>query len=204
MKLKVCGMKFPENIIEIESLKPDFMGFIFWDKSVRYYNQTSISISSEINRVGVFVNEKIEEVLKKIKQYNLDFVQLHGGENEDYCNAIKDHCKIIKVFSIGKSFEFKDSKPFENLCHYFLFDTKTSSYGGSGKKFDWNILNNYDSKKPFFLSGGISLDDIDEIKKIFNSKLPLLGIDINSQFENKLLEKDCNKIKLLIKNLKNE
>ena len=197
-------MKFPENIQEIESLKPDFMGFIFWDKSVRYYDKTSISISSEINRVGVFVNEKIEEVLKKIKQYNLDFVQLHGGENEDYCNAIKDHCKIIKVFSISKGFKFKDSKPFENLCHYFLFDTKTSSYGGSGKKFDWNILNNYDSKKPFFLSGGISLDDIDEIKKIFNSKLPLLGIDINSQFENKLLEKDCNKIKLLIKNLKNE
>ena len=204
MKLKVCGMKFPENIIEIENLKPDFMGFIFWDKSVRYYNKTSISISSEINRVGVFVNEKIEEVLKKIKLYSLDFVQLHGGENEDYCNAIKDHCKIIKVFSVDKGFEFKDSKPFENLCHYFLFDTKTSSYGGSGEKFDWNILNNYDSKKPFFLSGGISLDDIDEIKKIFNSKLPLLGIDINSQFENKLLEKDCNKIKLLIKNLKNE
>ena len=84
-----------------------------------------------------------------------------------------------------------------------MFDTKTSSYGGSGKKFDWTILNNYNSKKPFFLSGGISLGDIDEIKKISSSKLPLLGIDINSQFENKLLEKDCNKIKLLIKNLKN-
>ncbi|MDA0758392.1 MAG: phosphoribosylanthranilate isomerase [Bacteroidetes bacterium] len=203
MKLKVCGMKFPENIIKIESLKPDFMGFIFWNKSVRHYDKTSISISSEINRVGVFVNEKIEEVLKKIKQYNLDFVQLHGGENEEYCRAIKDHCKIIKVFSISKGFEFKDSKPFENLCHYFLFDTKSSSYGGSGEKFDWTILNNYNSKKSFFLSGGISLDDIDEIKIIFNSKLPLLGIDINSQFENKLLEKDYNKIKLLIKNLKN-
>jgi phosphoribosylanthranilate isomerase len=203
MKLKICGMKFPKNIIEIESLKPDFMGFIFWDKSIRHYDKTSISISSKINRVGVFVNEKIEEVLKKIKQYDLDFIQLHGGENEDYCRAITDHCKIIKVFSISKGFEFKNSEPFENLCHYFLFDTKTSSYGGSGKKFDWTILNNYSSKKPFFLSGGISLDDIDEIKKISSSKLPLLGIDINSQFENKLFEKDCNKIKLLIKNLKN-
>jgi|TARA_B100001105_G_scaffold255361_1_gene254314 phosphoribosylanthranilate isomerase len=204
MKLKVCGMKFPSNIIEIESLNPDFMGFIFWNKSVRYYDKTAISISNKIKRVGVFVNESFEEVLRKIKQYDLDYIQLHGEEDKDYCKKIKDYCKIIKVFSISEKFSFDNLESFENLCHYFLFDTKSKSYGGSGEKFDWKILNNYNSKKPFFLSGGIDVSDFGEIKKIINSKIPLIGIDINSKFEIKPGFKDCKKVQKLIKKMKNE
>ncbi|MDA8641074.1 phosphoribosylanthranilate isomerase [Flavobacteriaceae bacterium] len=197
MKLKVCGMKFSENISEIESLKPDFMGFIFYKKSKRFFNESKLILNDKINRVGVFVNQEINEVIDNIKKYKLDYVQLHGEEDVKYCLSIKSICKVIKVFKIDDTFNFDKVKKFENVSDYYLFDTKTNLHGGSGKKFNWEILKNYNSKKYFFLSGGISENDIEEIKKI-RKIYPIIGIDINSKFELPNLKKDRAKIKSLI------
>ena len=144
MKLKVCGMKFPENIIEIENLKPDYMGFIFYSKSKRFFDQSELILDDNIKRVGVFVDQEIEYIKSKILKFKLDFVQLHGSEDVDFCTSLKSIIKIIKVFKINNDFNFKSTKMFESVSDYFLFDTKSNLHGGSGEKFDWNILKNYE------------------------------------------------------------
>ena len=201
MKLKVCGMKYSQNITEIENLFPDLMGFIFYEKSKRFFNQPEINLNNKVKRVGVFVNENIQEIKNKIKKYKLDYVQLHGEENVNFCHSLQTFFKIIKVFKIDYNFNFKKTEEFEEVCDYFLFDTKSQLHGGSGKKFDWDLIKNYNCKKDFFLSGGIDISDIEEIKKIVNS-YPIAGIDVNSKFELDNLEKDKEKINLLIKKLR--
>jgi phosphoribosylanthranilate isomerase len=202
MKLKVCGMKFQSNISKVSKLKPDFMGFIFWSKSKRFFNEKSILISNKINKVGVFVNQDYDFIEEKINNFKLDFVQLHGEEDYQFCKKIKNRCKVIKVFNIGTNFDFKILNSFESVCDYFLFDTKGDSYGGNGIKFNWKLLKKYPSRIPFFLSGGIDLTDFTEILKIKELEIPLIGIDINSKFELKPGLKDIKKVKELIKKMK--
>jgi len=181
MKLKICGMKYPENIIQASELLPDFMGFIFWEKSARYFDGDIPKLPESIQKIGVFVNEKIKNVIDKIQKHHLQIVQLHGNESAAYCSELKkQNIKIIKVFSVANNFDFEDLKPFETVADYFLFDTKGKLPGGNGTKFNWKILQNYPSKKPFFLSGGIGIDEINNIK---NLNLPIFAIDINSKFE---------------------
>lgn len=194
-------MKYSQNITEIENLFPDLMGFIFYEKSKRFFNQPEINLNNKVKRVGVFVNENIQEIKNKIKKYKLDYVQLHGEENVNFCHSLQPFVKIIKVFKIDYNFNFKKTEEFEEVCDYFLFDTKSQLHGGSGKKFDWDLLKNYNCKKDFFLSGGIDIGDIEEIKKIVKS-YPIAGIDVNSKFELDNLEKDKEKINLLIKKLR--
>jgi phosphoribosylanthranilate isomerase len=184
MKLKICGMKYPENIINVGALLPDYMGFIFWEKSARYCNGTIPELIQTIKKVGVFVNESVENIIEKIDKHNLQAVQLHGQESVEFCeelkNSISKKIEIIKVFSVGDDFDFNVLEPFENVCDYFLFDTKGKLPGGNGTTFDWEILKKYKSKKPFFLSGGIGIDEITAIK---NLNLPVYAIDVNSKFE---------------------
>jgi phosphoribosylanthranilate isomerase len=194
-------MKYPQNITEIESLNPDLMGFIFYKKSKRFFNQPEINLNSKIKKVGVFVNENFQEIKNKIKKYKLDYVQLHGEETVSFCNSLNHLVKIIKVFKIDDNFNFKKTEEFKNVCDFFLFDTKTELNGGSGIKFNWDVLQNYKCKKKFFLSGGIDISDVEKIKKIVKS-YPIAGIDINSKFELNNLEKDKDKISQLIKKLR--
>jgi len=202
LKLKVCGMKYVDNIRDVAVLSPDFMGFIFYPKSKRYVGEDFVmpDIPSEIKKVGVFVNEKEEIILDKVKRYNLDFVQLHGDESVDYCSKLFQrlklwkNCGIIKAFGVDPQFNFSILKEYENSCEYFLFDTKTKEYGGSGKSFDKNILADYKLSKPYFLSGGIGSDIFSELKTI-DSRLAVL--DVNSKFETEPGLKDINKLKIL-------
>jgi phosphoribosylanthranilate isomerase len=181
VRIKICGMKFLENILEVGALLPDFMGFIFWEKSSRYFDSEIPMLPKSIKKVGVFVDESLEIVVSKIEKYNLDCIQLHGNESVEYCKKIKEiPIEIIKVFSIKDNFDFEILKEFENVCDYFLFDTKGELPGGNGTTFDWNLLKKYPSKKPFFLSGGIG---IEEIKLLKEMNLPIYGIDVNSKFE---------------------
>jgi phosphoribosylanthranilate isomerase len=187
MKLKICGMKYPDNILEVGSLLPDYMGFIFWEKSARYFDGDMPDLPKSIKKVGVFVNESIEVIEEKIAKYNLQAIQLHGQESVDFCSEIKakfdTSIEIIKVFSADEHFDFSILKPFEAVCDYFLFDTKGKLPGGNGTTFDWRILENYPSKKPFFLSGGIGIEEMDSIYEISKTNLPIYAIDINSRFE---------------------
>jgi phosphoribosylanthranilate isomerase len=183
MKIKVCGMRDKENISGLLALKPDYIGFIFYDKSKRFVADfPQIEIPSSIKKVGVFVNETIEEIIEKANKHTLDFVQLHGNETPEYCSALSEkNIKIIKAFSVDENFDFSATKPFEKCVSLFLFDTKGNNYGGNGIKFNWELLQNYTGKTPFLLSGGISKNDAEEIKKIKHPAF--LGIDINSGFE---------------------
>ena len=187
MKLKICGMKYPENILEVGALLPDYMGFIFWEKSARYFNGQIPELIKTVKKVGVFVNESVENIIEKIDQHDLQAVQLHGKESVAFCQDLKSKIdtkiEIIKVFSADENFDFEIIKPFESVCDYFLFDTKGKLPGGNGTTFDWTILKKYNSDKPFFLSGGIGIKELKAIEEISKSNLPIYGVDVNSKFE---------------------
>jgi len=187
VRIKICGMKYPDNILEVGSLLPDYMGFIFWEKSARYFDGIMPDLPKSIQKVGVFVNASSSEILEKIEKYNLQAVQLHGNESVEFCvdlkNKIGNKIKIIKVFSVNDDFDFEVLKPFENVCDYFLFDTKGKLPGGNGIAFDWKVLKNYPSTKPFFLSGGIGIEELENVKQVLKTNLPIHAIDVNSKFE---------------------
>jgi phosphoribosylanthranilate isomerase len=187
MKLKICGMKYPENILEVGALLPDYMGFIFWEKSARYFNGEIPELIGTIKKVGVFVNQSQEEILEKVTKYNLQAVQLHGNESVEFLSELrtklKKNIEIIKVFSADNDFDFEIIKPFEPVCDYFMFDTKGRLPGGNGTTFDWTILKKYNSDKPFFLSGGIGISELKAIEEISKTNLPIYAVDINSKFE---------------------
>jgi len=191
MKTKICGMKYPDNILEVGSLLPDYMGFIFWEKSARYFDGVIPNLPQSIKKVGVFVNETVENIIDKVQKHDLQAVQLHGKESVEFCLNLKAQLKnlkqvqieIIKVFSVADDFDFSVLEPFENVCDYFLFDTKGKLPGGNGTTFDWKVLENYPSSKPFFLSGGIGIDEIDAVNEIIKTNLPVYAIDVNSKFE---------------------
>ena len=187
MRLKICGMKYPENILEVGALLPDYMGFIFWEKSARYFDGIIPELPKSIKKVGVFVNAPLNEILEKIKTHNLQAVQLHGDESVEFCESLKKNTPklidVIKVFPILDTFDFGILNSYEKVCDFFLFDTKGKLPGGNGTTFDWKVLEQYPSTKPFFLSGGIGIEELDSINEILKTNLPIYAIDVNSKFE---------------------
>ena len=196
LKLKICGMKFPENILEISQLKPDFLGFIFYNKSPRNFEGEIPNLPKEIKKVGVFVNASSEEILQKAKQHNLDFIQLHGNESSEFCSEIQKEIPVIKAFPIDEYFDFDILNDYENSCDYFLFDTKGKNQGGNGITFDWSLLDNYKLEKKYFLSGGISLENAAALLAFLETESAenCVAIDINSQFEKQPGLKNTEKI----------
>ena len=191
-------MREAENIRELEAQGVDLMGFIFWPKSSRYVSERPAYLPTKCKRVGVFVDERIEEVQRIAKEYALDFIQLHGHETPDYIRQLDD-LSIIKAFNIATADDFAACIPYEGLVDYFLFDTKGKSVGGNGEKFDWSVLKAYHGRTPFLLSGGIGPDDATRIKAIRHPRYA--GIDLNSRFELSPALKDINKLKTFIQAL---
>jgi phosphoribosylanthranilate isomerase len=210
-QIKVCGLTQIGQINELVALKIDFLGFIFYEKSPRFVlNHLSLDEISKINhqgKVGVFVNETVEKIVEISKKADLNFIQLHGDENEEYIvrlrQILKETIKIIKVIRVGniKSEAVIELEKISNLksqISNLLFDTDSKAFGGTGKKFDWNILNEIKVPLPYFLSGGISLENVDDIK---NLKQKPFALDINSKFEIEAGVKDLEKIKKLYEKL---
>lgn len=206
MIIKVCGMREPDNIRELAELNPDYVGFIFHQHSKRFvgnlHADATASISPTAKKTGVFVNETMDAIADAVIQYDLDAVQLHGEESGEFCRTFRKflhnmqtekHVEIIKAFGISEGFDFGRLDSYEDFVDYYLFDTKTSGHGGSGLTFDWSILENYQGKKPYFLSGGLSLDNIEGIKEIKDVRL--YGVDLNSKFENEPGVKDIDKLR---------
>lgn len=186
MKIKVCGLTDKNNIREIIALQPNYIGFIFYKESKRYAHTTKelseyIKAIDTVQKVGVFVDANLQYIVTKIATYGLDMVQLHGNETPSFCHTLNHYIPVIKAFQIDEHFNFDSLCVFEQSCSYFLFDTSSNQYGGSGKTFDWALLNKYKLSKPFFLSGGISPASVSQIRQ-FNHPL-LETIDINSRFE---------------------
>jgi len=224
MKLKICGMKHPHNTEAVAQLQPDFMGFIFYKKSPRLLEEAIPKISKSIYKVGVFVDEDIDFIMAKVNQHQLDMIQLHGNESPQFCAQLKSkyhleserwklkdqeptkdkqsseglqNIKIVKAFCVDDTFNFNALNPFEKLVDYFLFDTKGKLPGGNGSLFDWDILLNYKLTKPYFLSGGIGLKQVKQLKQFQRTEISkyCFALDVNSKFEIKPGIKDIEKLK---------
>jgi phosphoribosylanthranilate isomerase len=197
IKLKICGMRDHENIMKVASFRPDFMGFIFYAKSPRYVGEDFVLPSefpSTIGKVGVFVNETTDNILRIAESLKLQFIQLHGSETPQQCNEIKSHnYQIIKAFSVDNSFDFGSTKFYLAAVDFFLFDTKGKYYGGNAQTFDWSVLDNYREDVPFFLSGGLSLENVQEAMAVNHPKL--YALDVNSGIETRPGVKDIDKTK---------
>lgn len=187
MQLKVCGMRDRYNIAALCRLQPDYMGFVFYQRSARAVPeqdrplQAAIAGIQGIETIGVFVDEPIELLLQTVRAYCLDRVQLHGAESPAYCTEVARYIPVIKAFSIDMAFDWRRPALYEECCSNFLFDTATPQYGGSGTVFDWQLLQYYKGHKPYFLSGGIGPEQAAALKKITDDRLH--AIDINSRFE---------------------
>lgn len=213
MRLKVCGMKYQDNIQQIGALRPDYLGFIFYEKSPRNFTGPLPQLPESIKKIGVFVNATTAEVLDKAIEFELNGIQLHGSESTSYCEELKQSLQqafqkkqitvlpfLIKVFSVKDHFDFSVLKNYEPIVDYFLFDTKGDYAGGNGYTFDWELLKGYPSEKPFFLSGGIGIEQLEAIKNI-DADLPVHAIDVNSQFEREPGLKDSTLVKEFITKL---
>jgi phosphoribosylanthranilate isomerase len=201
MKLKVCGLKHAGNIKNIQNLNVNFTGFIFYNKSTRNIELSDDLIKTikelSVQKVGVFVDEKINEILRLKTLLGLDYIQLHGNESLIFCKELSEYSKIIKVFKVHDNFDFDECIPFD-FADYFLFETKGKLMGGNGITFDWKILNNYKMDVPFLLSGGIGMKELTKLEKFRHPMLKV--IDVNSAFE---IEPGLKNIEL-IKEFKNE
>ncbi|MBQ6192633.1 MAG: phosphoribosylanthranilate isomerase [Bacteroidaceae bacterium] len=219
MIIKVCGMRDAENIREVERLGIDMMGFICWERSPRYVREVPAYLP-KCPRVGVFVNQSLDEIQKRMEAFDFSYIQLHGSESPEFCKEVREKtgCKVIKAISINRPTHLqtssssplkgeesgKEASPlrgglvgsFEGCANLLLFDTKCSTMGGSGKQFNWDILSDYRGDLPFLLSGGIGPEDAERLRQFHHPKC--LGFDINSRFEIEPGIKDTEKIKQFI------
>lgn len=207
MKIKVCGMKYPDNIRAVVSLKPDYLGYIFYPESPRLADLEILRNEADhlgtIKKVGVFVNEEYSEILKIGRTLSLDYIQLHGDEPPELASELKrEGFGIIKVWRMDESFDFKHLRPFKNVSDYFLFDTAGKGFGGTGKKFNWEQLQEYDEEIPFFLSGGIGMEDILAVLSFHHPRL--WGVDVNSRMETKPGKKDIDRLSQFMKGINHE
>lgn len=195
-------MKYPDNTAAIAALQPDYMGFIFYKGSKRYCGDTLTpefvrSLPDSIIKTGVFVNESIQEVLRIAKAYGLQALQLHGGEDAEYCRIIRNSSlKVIKVFHMDEQFDWSSIELFKPVSDFFLFDTKTNEYGGSGKRFNWKLLKEYDQELPMFLSGGLDEGILNELNQF--ESVPIYALDINSCFETEPGRKEIERVKTFL------
>ncbi|QED36307.1 phosphoribosylanthranilate isomerase [Antarcticibacterium arcticum] len=209
-------MGTPGNIREMESLKPDYLGFIFYEASPRNFINEIPEVSEKIKKTGVFVDASEDFIVQKTLQHKLNAIQLHGDESPEYCRNLRvtfqnrengTGLEIFKVFAVNEEFDFSILNQYEGIVDFFLFDTKGGNKGGNGIPFNWELLKNYSSVTPFFLSGGIGLEDVVGLKKLkeFFEKTGksrvFYGIDVNSKFEISPGEKDKNLLEEFSKKL---
>lgn len=206
MEIKVCGMRNPENVRQLCQLPISYIGFIFHPQSSRFVGEdfdvaVTRSVPKGIKKVGVFVDATPEYVLSKVDKYDLECVQFHGKENPAFCEFMKNELiTTIKAFGVDDTFDFRQILPYRNACDYILFDTKSPVHGGTGNKFNWDVLRAYIYDMPVFLSGGISVDDVDAIKKL--EWLNIKAVDINSKFETQPAMKDIEAVKKFVAGIK--
>lgn len=188
-------MRDHQNILDVASVRPDMMGFIFFPPSNRFVGVdfTMPEIPEDIEKVGVFVDEETEKVIGILNKYQMQIAQLHGRETPEMCREIKNSgYKVMKAFGIDENFDFDILAPYLDMTDGFVFDTKTVLHGGSGQKFNWEILKKYTLKRPFLLSGGIKPEDMEVLYGFYHPQC--LGFDINSGFETSAAFKDVDKL----------
>lgn len=207
MQIKVCGMTQINQVLELDAMGVDYIGFIFYPASKRYVLATNTLEDlanlqlTQAKKVGVFVNEPLTSILSIIKIAKLDIVQLHGDETVEYCKTVQQEVSTIKVFRVGDG--FPNFENYVSVVDYFLFDTDSHWYGGTGQHFNWEIIKSASIPTPFFLSGGIGINDVQGIQVMAGTKAgkTMLGVDLNSQFEEQPGVKQIEKIKKFIQDV---
>ncbi len=201
MIIKVCGMREAGNIRNVETTGTDWMGFIFYAPSSRFVSSVPEYLPTKVKRVGVFVNSPMDYILQQARLMQLELIQLHGEESPELCTQLrKEGFKVIKAFSLKTEDDIRNTDIYNSCCDYFLFDTPCTGYGGSGKKFDWQLLEHYKGNVPFLLSGGLSPDSLEELSRFHHPRWA--GIDLNSGFETSPAVKDAEAIRTFIKKFK--
>ena len=207
MKLKICGMTSFEQLQKLGQLGVDFAGLIFYENSKRFVGNKLNSRKSgirnlQIKKVGVFVNAGIDQVGKEVKEYGLSYVQLHGNESVEFCIAVRNFVSVIKAIRINEETDLeRELTAFEEACDYLLFDTDSKQYGGGGKQFNWERLKLSNITKPFFLSGGIGLEEVNKLKNFHHPML--FAVDVNSRLEIEPGIKDMDMVKAFMNALNN-
>jgi phosphoribosylanthranilate isomerase len=206
IKIKVCGMRDPENIRRIERLDIDWMGFIFHPRSPRYVPDDEPFVDAVRRctkvRVGVFVNTPADEIKAKALRYKLDILQLHGDESPADCDTLRQQgYRIIKAFPVATTADLSRTAAYAACVHAFLFDTKTGRHGGSGRRFDWSLLHACPPGTPFLLSGGISPESIPDLRRFSHPQMA--GIDLNSRFESAPAVKDATALEQFVTQFRN-
>ena len=208
--IKVCGVTLPSQLEALDEMGVDLAGFIFYPKSPRFVaNRISPDylrkFRGRIAKVGVFVNMPFEELMRTVEDYRLDMVQLHGDEIPRYCEQVANYITVIKAFRLSENDPIDwMAKPYDEACDMYMFDTLGAGYGGTGKKFDWNVLKNSMIDKLFFLSGGIEPGDEEKLKQFVKENIAkkIFAVDINSKFETSPGVKDLKKVREFVENLK--
>jgi phosphoribosylanthranilate isomerase len=202
-------MRQPDNIRQVAATGVDWIGFIFWKGSKRFCttqpgewetDDADNACKHPFRKVGVFVNAPAEEMMETAAAYQLDYLQLHGNESPELCHSLhKRGFSLIKAFSIATAEDLLPTKAYEGRTDYYLFDAACPGYGGSGKSFDWSLLNAYDGETPFLLSGGLNPASLEAIQQFRHPRFA--GIDLNSGFESSPGLKDIDKLTLFVKQL---
>ena len=201
LQIKICGMREVDNIQAVLAYQPDFLGFIFYEGSSRYVDQYRLEKISAVNfgpteKVGVFVNEDPHQIITLAHRYTINYIQLHGDESDQDIQILQQEgLKVIKVISVANASDLEKETHFPSADH-FLLDTKGEKRGGNGVKFDWSLLSNFQTTKPFFLSGGLGVDDVEAAQRIAHEKL--IGLDLNSRLESAPGQKDITKVQALM------
>lgn len=199
--VKVCGMTEGENIRAVEALGVDLIGFIFYPGSPRFVREVPSYLPAKAGRVGVFVDATRKEILRRHDTYRFDYIQLHGSESPEFCAALRerDGLRVIKAFGIAEESVRNTVAGYEGACDLFLFDTRTPGHGGSGQRFDWSIMDDYEEKTRFLLSGGLGLDTVETLHDFIYPFLA--GFDLNSRFETAPGIKDPDLLEVFLENL---
>lgn len=201
MIVKVCGMRNPENIRDVEACGADWMGFIFYPPSPRYVADPPAYLPVKARRVGVFVNATADEMLHRQARFGLDYLQLHGHESPDLCRELRAQgARVIKAFALQSAADVEPTARYADCADYFLFDTPCSTFGGSGRRFDWSCLAAYNGKVPFLLSGGLGPDSLNALTAFRHPQWA--GIDLNSGFETAPACKDVTTLRPFIQHFK--
>lgn len=193
MKLKICGLKYADNIKQVAALDPDYLGFVFYEPSKRFVGTDFIMppISPQIKRTGVFVNAPLAYIEDKVKKYGLDYAQLQGDETPEFCAEVKQFTQVIRAFGLDDRFELRELDAYKSTCNYFLFDTKAEIYEGVGKPLQLSLLEKYDNSIPYFIGGGM---DMDKFRLLSKMSIKPYGIDVINKAEIKPGYKDIIRV----------
>lgn len=204
MVVKVCGMREATNIRSVEALGIDLMGFIFWEKSKRNVARIPNYLPKHCKRVGVFVNATKEEILQKVSEFSLNFIQLHGNESKEFLLNLRNalisqglqDVGIIRMVAVHSDNDARKAAEWDGIADLLLFETPSPGFGGSGRSFNWNSLSAYHGATPFLLSGGIGMESMENLRAFHHPKW--CGIDLNSRFELSPGVKDAEQLQLFL------